>query len=293
MLFFASYTAAVVHVLLYNWRDLANGYRAIRDSLKKRQWFRSSREDFTDIHNRLMREYDDCPESWYLALLAVAFILACVSTLYYDTGFPVWGIFLAIAFSFTLQVPLGIIMAMTNSEITLNVVAELIAGYALAGKPIANMIFKMFGYVATAQSIQFLADLKLAHYTKIPPRLVFAAQLWATVWGGLTSIGVNDWQLSNIEGICTPEAADHMTCPGEYLSCSLLFFIFITSSSARNLIRNQARRSFSPPRSSGASSGPSACSARASTARRSGVSSGAHCSSSRSTSSPSASPPAG
>lgn len=215
MFFFASYTAAIMHVGLYNWKDLANGYRNIRDSLKKREWFKSSREDFHDVHNRLMKEYDDCPESWYLALLAVAFILACVSTLYYDTGFPVWGIFLAIAFSFTLQVPLGIIMAMTNSEITLNVVAELIAGYALSGQPIANMIFKMFGYVATAQSIQFLADLKLAHYTKIPPKLVFAAQLWATIWGGLTSIGVNDWQLSNIENVCTADAADHMTCPGE------------------------------------------------------------------------------
>lgn len=215
MLFFASYTAAIMHVLLYNWRDLASGFLAVRDSVRKRQWLRSSREDFTDVHNRLMREYDDCPESWYLGLLAAAFVLACVSTLYFDTGFPVWGIFLAVAFSFTLQVPLGIIMAMTNSEITLNVVSELVAGYALAGRPIANMIFKNFGYVATAQSIQFLADLKLAHYTKIPPRLVFAAQLWATVWGGLTSIGVNDWQLSNIEGVCTPEAADNMTCPGE------------------------------------------------------------------------------
>lgn len=217
MIFFASYTAAIMHVLLYNWRDLAGGYRSIKASFQKRQFFKSSRDEFHDVHNRLMKEYEDCPESWYIALLGVAFILACVSTLYYDTGFPVWGIFLAIAFSFTLQVPLGMIMAMTNNEITLNVVAELIAGYALAGKPIANMIFKNFGYIATAQSIQFLADLKLAHYTKIPPKLVFAAQLWATIWGGLTSIGVNDWQLNNIEGVCTSAAADHMTCPSKCL----------------------------------------------------------------------------
>lgn len=150
-----------------------------------------------------------------MIVLAVAFILSCVSTLYYDTGFPVWGIFLAIAFSLTLQVPLGMIMAMTNNEITLNVVAELIAGYAFAGKPLPNMIFKMFGYIATAQSIQFVADLKLAHYVKIPPRLVFMAQLYATIWGGLVSIGVNDWQLSNIPGVCTDEASGSFTCPSE------------------------------------------------------------------------------
>ncbi|KAJ4387494.1 hypothetical protein N0V93_008086 [Gnomoniopsis smithogilvyi] len=214
MFFFAAYTAAISHTLIYNWNDLKIGYLSIKDGFTRGEWFKSSRDSFDDVHNRLMREYKDCPESWYLALLAISFILACVSTLYYPTGFPVWGIFLAIAFSLTLQVPLGMIMAMTNNEITLNVVAELIAGYTMAGKPIANMIFKMFGYVATAQSIQFCADLKLAHYSKIPPRLVFMAQVWATIWGSLTSIGVNDWQLSNIENVCTSAAADHMTCPG-------------------------------------------------------------------------------
>lgn len=226
MFFFAAYTASISHTLIYNWNDLKIGYQSITDGFKRGEWFKSSRDSFDDVHNRLMKEYKDCPESWYLALLAISFIMACVSTLYYPTGFPVWGIFLAIAFSLTLQVPLGMIMAMTNNEITLNVVAELIAGYAMAGKPIANMIFKMFGYVATAQSIQFCADLKLAHYSKIPPRLVFMAQVWATIWGSLTSIGVNDWQLSNIENVCTDAAADHMTCPGKSTLITICLVVF-------------------------------------------------------------------
>ncbi|ROW08766.1 hypothetical protein VPNG_06405 [Cytospora leucostoma] len=214
MVFFAAYLACITHVLLYNWRDLALGWKSVKSSFGRGRghWFENSRDQFTDVHNRLMKEYKDCPESWYMIVLAVAFMFSCIATLYYDTGFPIWGIFLAIAFSLTLQVPIGIIMAMTNNEITLNVVAELIAGYAFAGRPLPNMIFKMFGYIATAQSIQFVADLKLAHYVKIPPRLVFAAQLYATIWGGLVSIGVNDWQLSNIKGICTSEATGEFTC---------------------------------------------------------------------------------
>lgn len=229
MVFFAVYTASITHVALYNRRDIAIGYRSLRDNIKAGHWFTSSRDQFSDVHNRLMKEYKDCPESWYLAVLGVAFILACVSTQYYDTGFPVWGIFLAIAFALSLQLPVGIIMAMTNNEVTLNVVAELIAGYSLAGKPIANMIFKMFGYIACAQSIQFVADLKLAHYTKIPPRLVFAAQVYATIWGGLVSIGVNDWQLNNIANVCTAEAADDFTCQSEHSPHAVLqgfFFRF-------------------------------------------------------------------
>lgn len=145
MVFFAVYTVSITHVVLYNGRDLAIGYRSLRDNIKSGHWFTSSREHFGDIHNRPMKEYKNCPESWYLAVLGAAFILACVSILYYNTGLPVWGIFLAIAFALSLQLPVGIIMAMTNNEVTLNVIAELIAGHALAGKPIANMIFKNFG----------------------------------------------------------------------------------------------------------------------------------------------------
>jgi OPT family small oligopeptide transporter len=213
MIFFACYLASITHVFLYNRREIMAGFSSVF-TMKKGEWYKSSREQFHDVHNRLMMNYKDAPEWWYMALLAFSFILACVSSAVYDTGFPIWGVVLAVAFSLTLQVPLGIIMAVTNNEITLNVVAELIAGYAFAGNPIPNMIFKMYGYIATAQSIQFAADLKLAHYTKIPPRLVFFAQVYATILGALTSIGVNDWQLSNIANICTADAANNFVCPG-------------------------------------------------------------------------------
>lgn len=39
------------------------------------------------------------------------------------------------------------IQAITNQQIGLNVIAELVAGYILPGKPLAMMIFKTFGYI--------------------------------------------------------------------------------------------------------------------------------------------------
>lgn len=56
MFFFAAYLACITHVLLYNWRDLALGFNSVKDSIKmgRGHWFRSSREQFTDVHNRLM-----------------------------------------------------------------------------------------------------------------------------------------------------------------------------------------------------------------------------------------------
>ena len=39
------------------------------------------------------------------------------------------------------------IQAITNQQIGLNVITELIVGYALPGRPVAMMIFKTFGYI--------------------------------------------------------------------------------------------------------------------------------------------------
>ena len=48
---------------------------------------------------------------------------------------------------------------------------------------------------------------------KIPPRILFVLQLVATIVSSLTQIGVLNWMLSNIEGICTPAGLNGFTCP--------------------------------------------------------------------------------
>lgn len=50
-------------------------------------------------------------------------------------------------------------------------------GYALPGKPIANLLFKIYGRISTVHALSFLADLKLGHYMKIPPRCMYTAQV--------------------------------------------------------------------------------------------------------------------
>ena len=59
------------------------------------------------------------------------------------------------------------IQAITNQQIGLNVITELIIGYMLPGRPIAMMLFKTYGYITMLQAIQFTSDYKLAHYMKI------------------------------------------------------------------------------------------------------------------------------
>jgi OPT family oligopeptide transporter len=110
-------------------------------------------------------------------------------------------------------IPIGVIQATTNFQVGLNVMMELIIGYALPGRPIAMMMFKTWGYMAMAQALDFTLGLKLGHYMKIPHRPMFFCQIVATVVSGTVQLGVQTWMFSHIEDICSPHQKDNFTCP--------------------------------------------------------------------------------
>lgn len=59
----------------------------------------------------------------------------------------------------------------------LNILTEMVIGYIMPGKPLANVVFKTYGYMSMDQAITFLSDFKLGYYMKIPPRSMFIAQV--------------------------------------------------------------------------------------------------------------------
>ena len=110
-------------------------------------------------------------------------------------------------------IPIGVIVATTNFEIGLNVITELIIGYALPGRPIAMMMFKTWGYISMLQALEFTANLKLGHYMKIPHRPMFFCQIVGSVVAGTVQLGAQTWMFSHIEDICNPHQKDNFTCP--------------------------------------------------------------------------------
>jgi OPT family small oligopeptide transporter len=203
--FFGLYMSGIVHVALYNRHQL---YKGLKSFLK----WGNAHDDHEDVHNRLMRSYKEVPEWWYVAILVITFVLGVINSEIYDTGFPVWGLAFAIALCLVLQIPYGIVYAITNAELTNNVIAEVIAGYAIPNQPVANMIFKSYGLLACAQAIQFSSDLKMGHYVKIAPRVMFSAQVISTIVGAFVAVGVNAWALANIPDVCTDHQSSKFTC---------------------------------------------------------------------------------
>lgn len=85
--------------------------------------------------------------------------MSAVSIEIWPTEMPIWGLVLALSVAAIYIVPTGMIQAITNQQIGLNVLTELIAGYALPGKPLALMIFKTYGYIVSHISVHLTATL--------------------------------------------------------------------------------------------------------------------------------------
>ncbi|KAI0915805.1 hypothetical protein AcW1_003694 [Taiwanofungus camphoratus] len=197
---FASITSTLTHTFFY---------------FRKQIWVQSRRSmsEQPDIHARLMSRYRQVPEWWYAVILASMFVFGVISIEVWNTEFPVWAFVLSLVISFAYVIPIGMIQAITNQQIGLNVITELIIGYALPGRPIAMMMFKTWGYITMAQALQFASDFKLGHYMKIAPRPMFWAQVVATVIAGTVQLGVQAWMFTNIPDICSPKQQNGFICP--------------------------------------------------------------------------------
>lgn len=196
---FATITATLVHVFLHYRKQII------------KQATRSLREQ-PDIHARLMSRYPQVPDWWYLALFLTMFTFGIISIELWPSHMPVWALVIALLIAFTYIVPVGMIQAITNQQMGLNVITELIIGYMVPGRPIAMMMFKTWGYITMLQALAFTADFKLGHYMKIPPRQMFWAQIIATMIAGTVQLGVQSWMFGNIEGICNPGQKEGFTC---------------------------------------------------------------------------------
>ncbi|TDL28758.1 OPT oligopeptide transporter [Rickenella mellea] len=198
---FASLTAVIVHTVLWYRNDIA-------------RQFRRTIKDHRDVHSRLMSAYPEVPQYWYGILGLSAFVMGVITIELWDTKLPVWALVLALIVSLVFLVPVGMIQAITNQTVGLNVFAELLVGYFLPGRPVAMMIFKTFSFISMSQALSFVGDLKLGHYMKIPPRTMFIAQVIPTIVTCLVVVAVQIWMFANIPDLCTQDQPSHFICPG-------------------------------------------------------------------------------
>jgi OPT family oligopeptide transporter len=166
-----------VHTALYEGKALLSRLR-----------LKSTDED--DVHMRAMRRYPEVPEWWYLTLFCILFAASMAGVVAWPTFLPWWGFILTMLLPIIFILPIGIIQARTNQQIGLNVITEFIAGYIWPGRPVANTLVKIYGYMAMSHGLDFVGDLKLGVYMKIPPRAIFRFQVIGSIGKNFIALGI-------------------------------------------------------------------------------------------------------
>ncbi|KAG2297057.1 hypothetical protein Bca52824_043726 [Brassica carinata] len=166
---FATLSATMVHVLLFHGSDL---WKQTRGAFKRNKKM--------DIHTRIMKKnYRDVPMWWFLVILVLNIALIVFISVYYNATvqLPWWGVLLACAIAVVFTPLIGVIVATTNQAPGLNVITEYVIGYIYPERPVANMCFKVYGYISMTQALTFIQDFKLGLYMKIPPMVSMQEKL--------------------------------------------------------------------------------------------------------------------
>lgn len=242
--FFAFYPLTMVFILLDAWRPLLRAYKSMGRSIVSsirgmingtKNFFSelshgnvrgafsaawnslndgtSIYDDFDDPLTNVLRSYPEVPDWWFLVIAFVAFIFAIIILTHWpqlDT--PVWTIFFVIGLNLVFLIPMSYLYAISGTTEGLNVVTELIVGYALPGHPEALMFVKAFGYNINGQADNYISDQKMGYYAKLPPRAMYRGQVISAVITAFVAYGVVQFADNSIPGICTPTQASKFTC---------------------------------------------------------------------------------
>ncbi|KAJ5081090.1 hypothetical protein N7456_013328 [Penicillium angulare] len=197
---FGTLLAILVHTVLFHGRDIWHSFRQVG-------------QEPEDIHGRLMARFKPVPLWWYASVTLSMTALGLGVCLGYDTHLSWWAFFVSLLIPLVWWLPVGIVQASTNISIGTNVITEFIIGYMQPGKPMAMMIFKVYGYITLHKGLTFTADLKMGHYMKLPPRVTFTAQMVSCLWTSIVQVAAMNWAIGAIEGICTQHQENHFSCP--------------------------------------------------------------------------------
>ncbi|KAG5354755.1 Oligopeptide transporter 2 [Yarrowia sp. B02] len=211
--FFAMYPLVFVYSILCEYKTMGV---ALKDTWKSLRYIhRSNYEGLDDPFSRIQKKHKEVPDWWFYIILVLTFAFAVVMVEHWPADTPVWVIVLCLGLSVVFLIPFTIFVATTGVMLTLNVIAELIVGYALPGKFQALNTTKALVVQIVMQAQTYTQDQKTTHYAHLPPRSIFGVQLWATLVNILVAMGVLQFQMTDVKDICTPHNSMKFTCPAQ------------------------------------------------------------------------------
>ncbi|KAL1407975.1 oligopeptide transporter 6 [Vanrija albida] len=217
---FAWYPMTLFYYSIRHWNSLTRGFQELWWTIKARGSRSTYEGQEDDAQTRLMKEYPEVPEWWFLIILLVSFAFGVAAVAAFPTYTPWWSILTVIGMSAVFLIPSTIMRAVANVGMGFNVLFQLLAGVWWAGNPLAQIIVTAFGETFNAQADNFVSDLKLAHYAKLPPRAVFRAQITAVLINCFIFVSLLNWMVTSFNDgtLCTWGNKAHFVCTNAVLT---------------------------------------------------------------------------
>lgn len=207
---FVVYPLYFIYVTYDQWPMIRDGFVDLYKSLFKRK---GAYEGYDDPHTRMMSKYPEAPDWWFLVIFAITIAIAIVCLKVYPMETPVWFLFVIVGLSIVFMPPLLLLQATTGTNFGLLYLMIIVAGYCLPGNANAQMLASLLGgWSIDGTTDSYVSLQKMAHYSGVAPRAVFRGQLLATLATSFVAVGVEDWQMSSIPGLCTVDQPNKFTC---------------------------------------------------------------------------------
>jgi len=178
---FANLTAVLVHMLLYHSK---NWWKELRE--------RSLDKKGNDVHCRLIALYPDVPDWWFvivsLPALIVIVVVGQVSSI-----ISWYKVFFALIIPIVLVLPFGMVASITGQTIqnpSVYYLLVIIATSCWVNNESTMLAFVTIGYSIFCQTLQLVTNMKLGHYMRIAPRILFLIQIVACLVTPSLSIGM-------------------------------------------------------------------------------------------------------
>ncbi|KAI0312705.1 OPT oligopeptide transporter protein-domain-containing protein [Amylostereum chailletii] len=170
--------SCLVHVLLWHFNEISGAFNFS---------YLFNATNIDDPHHNEMKKYKTVPHWWFLVLLAAAFAAAQASI---ACGLPWWALIVLLIMCFVLTVIYGYLASITGFQLSWFGSGFYQVGEDLFEDPFGDLLLTclpaygtMYGQYTMNQAMTLLSDFKLGHYTKLPPRVTFFAQVCGAVVG--------------------------------------------------------------------------------------------------------------
>ncbi|GAA5847863.1 hypothetical protein JCM9279_006672 [Rhodotorula babjevae] len=141
-----------------------------------------------DAHYAKMRVYKEVPMWVYGGIVLSSFAMAMATCYTGHSHLPWWALIVAIIIAAVFLPMLSVFYAITGWQVGLTTLAQMLGAAVVPGNSQANMYFALYSSSSVTQGINMAVDLKLAQYTKIPPRTTLSMQTLGTVVGAILQL---------------------------------------------------------------------------------------------------------